>query len=324
MSLTLVTGGAGFIGSHLVDGLVARGGRVRVLDNLSSGKLGNLAAHDPGPVGSGSQVEFLEGDIVDPATCARAMAGVDGVLHEAAQVSVPASIEDPVRSYAVNVQGTQNLLEAARDQGTGRFVMAASSAAYGESPELPKHEGMVPAPLSPYASGKVAGEHLLRVYGTCYGIKTVALRYFNVFGPRQADDSPYTGVIAIFVRELLQGRTPTIFGDGGQTRDFTFVDNVVAANLAALECEAEPGVVVNVGGAERVSLNDLYKVIAAELGGSPEPGRGPERAGDIRHSLASIDRARELLGYEPSVRWQDGLRQTLAWYREAASAGPAS
>ncbi|MDB4538530.1 NAD-dependent epimerase/dehydratase family protein, partial [bacterium] len=166
--------------------------------------------------------------------------------------------------------------------------------------------------------------HLLRVYGACYGIKTVALRYFNVFGPRQADDSPYTGVIAIFVRELLQGRTPTIYGDGGQTRDFTFVDNVVAANLAALECDAEPGVVVNVGGAERVSLNDLYKVIAAELGGPPEPGRGPERAGDIRHSLASIDRARELLGFEPSVQWEDGLRRTLDWYRDAASASQSS
>lgn len=324
MSLTLVTGGAGFIGSHLVDALIARGGRVRVLDNLSSGKLDNLAAHDPGPVGSGAPVEFLEGDIVDADACGQAMEGVSGVLHEAAQVSVPASIEDPVRSYEVNVHGTQRLLEAARAAGTGRFVMAASSAAYGEAPELPKHEGMVPAPLSPYASGKVAGEHLLRVYGTCYGIKTVALRYFNVFGPRQADDSPYTGVIAIFVRELLQGRTPTIFGDGGQTRDFTFVDNVVAANLAALECEAEPGVLVNVGGAERVSLNDLYKVIAAELGGSPEPGRGPERAGDIRHSLASIDRARDLLGYEPAVRWQDGLRRTLDWYREAAGVGPSS
>lgn len=323
MSLILVTGGAGFIGSHLVDALVARGDRVRVLDDLSSGKLSNLAAHDPGPVGSGGAVEFLEGDIVDAEACTRAMDGVDGVLHEGAQVSVPASIEDPVRSYDVNVRGTHQLLEAARAAGTRRFVMAASSAAYGESPELPKHEGMVPAPLSPYASGKVAGEHLLRVYGTCYGMRTVALRYFNVFGPRQADDSPYTGVIAIFVRELLQGRTPTIFGDGGQTRDFTYVDNVVAANLAALECEAEPGAVINVGGAERVSLNDLYSVIAAELGGSPEPGRGPERAGDIRHSLASIDRAREVLGYEPSVSWQDGLRETLRWYREAAGAGAA-
>lgn len=319
MSLILVTGGAGFIGSHLVDALVARGDRVRVLDDLSSGKLANLAAHEPGPPGSGRPVEFIEGDIVDADACARAMEGVDGVLHEGAQVSVPASVEDPVRSYDVNVRGTHQLLEAARAAGTQRFVMAASSAAYGESEELPKHEGMVPAPLSPYASGKVAGEHLLRVYGTCFGMKTVALRYFNVFGPRQADDSPYTGVIAIFVRQLLLGKTPTIFGDGGQTRDFTYVDNVVAANLAALECDVEPGAVINVGGAERVSLNDLYSVIAGELGGSPEPLYGPERAGDIRHSLASIERARELLGYEPRVAWQDGLRTTLEWYQEAAA-----
>ena len=198
--------------------------------------------------------------------------------------------------------------------------MAASSAAYGNSETLPKHEGMVPSPLSPYASGKVAGEHLLRVYGECYGMKTVALRYFNVFGPRQADDSPYTGVIAIFARELLAGRTPTIFGDGEQTRDFTFIDNVVAANLAALTVEAEPGAVINVGGGERISLNQLYRAMAAALGGSPTPGYGAERAGDVRHSLASVERARELLGYEPTVSWEEGLARTVAWYRDRKAA----
>ena len=236
---------------------------------------------------------------------------------------MPRSIEDPRRSYAVNVSGTLNLLEAAREAGVGRFVMAASSAAYGESETLPKHEDMVPAPLSPYASGKVAGEHLLAVWGRCYGIKTVALRYFNVFGPRQLDDSPYTGVIAIFARALLDGRQPTIFGDGEQTRDFTYVDNVVAANLAALDREDVPtGAVVNVGGGERISLNQLCSEIAALTGTVGQPGHGPERAGDIRHSLASIERARELLGYSVLVPWREGLARTIEWYRTARDARP--
>lgn len=320
MALILVTGGAGFIGSHLTQALVARGDRVRILDDFSSGTMDNLAALETGAVQSGAPVEILKGDVVDRALCEQAMAGVDAVLHEAAQVSVPRSIEDPARSYEVNVQGTLQLLEAARSEGVERFVMAASSAAYGNSETLPKHEGMVPSPLSPYASGKVAGEHLLRVYGECYGMKTVALRYFNVFGPRQADDSPYTGVIAIFARELLAGRTPTIFGDGEQTRDFTFVDNVVAANLAALTVEAEPGAVINVGGGERISLNQLYRAMAAALGGCPTPGYGSERAGDVRHSLASVERARKLLGYEPRVSWEEGLARTVAWYRDRKAA----
>lgn len=320
MALILVTGGAGFIGSHLTQALVARGDRVRILDDFSSGTMDNLSALETGAVRSGAPVEILRGDVVDGGLCEEAMAGVDGVLHEAAQVSVPRSIEDPARSYEVNVQGTLQLLEAARSEGVERFVMAASSAAYGNSETLPKHEGMVPSPLSPYASGKVAGEHLLRVYGECYGMKTVALRYFNVFGPRQADDSPYTGVIAIFARELLAGRTPTIFGDGEQTRDFTFIDNVVAANLAALTVEAEPGAVINVGGGERISLNQLYRAMAAALGGSPTPGYGAERAGDVRHSLASVERARELLGYEPTVSWEEGLARTVAWYRDRKAA----
>lgn len=323
MALYLVTGGAGFIGSHITQALVARGDQVRILDDFSSGSMENLAAVETGAFQSGAPVEILQGDIVDGALCRAAMTGVQGVLHEAAQVSVPRSIEDPTRSYEVNVHGTQQLLEAARHEGTKRFVMAASSAAYGNSETLPKHEGMVPAPLSPYASGKVAGEHLLRVYAESYGMKTVALRYFNVFGPRQADDSPYTGVIAIFARALLEGRTPKIFGDGGQTRDFTFVDNVVAANLAALEAEAEPGAVINVGGGERISLNDLYGAMAEELGGSPKPDYGPERAGDVRHSLAALERAKEILGYEPSVGWREGLARTVAWYRERRTAASA-
>ncbi len=304
MALYLVTGGAGFIGSHLTEALVKRGDRVRVLDDFSSGHMGNLASLETGEYGSGAPVEVLRGDIVDAALCLKATAGVDGVLHEAAQVSVPRSVEDPVRSYAINVTGTLNLLEGAR--------------AAGDSEELPKHEGMIPAPLSPYASGKVAGEHLLRVYASCYGMKTIALRYFNVFGPRQADDSPYTGVIAIFVRMLLDGRTPTIFGDGEQTRDFTFIDNVVEANLRALDVdEVEPGCVINVGGGERISLNDLYRAIAAELGGEPTPGYGPDRAGDVRHSLAAVEKAGRVLGYSPLVTWRDGLSKTMAWYKSA-------
>ena len=246
--------------------------------------------------------------------CAQVMTGVSAVLHEAAQVSVPESVADPVRSYQVNVMGTQYLLEAARAAGVERFLFAASAAAYGNSPEVPKREAMIPEPCSPYASGKIAGEHLLRVWGLCYGMRTVALRYFNVFGPRQADNSPYTGVIAIFARALLEGRAPTIFGDGGQTRDFTPVENVVAANLLALEADLEPGAVINVGGQVSVSLNDLYAVMAQHLGFDQAPEYGPTRAGDVRHSMASIDRAREWLGYEPKLDWQTGLRQTLDWY----------
>lgn len=321
MALYLVTGGAGFIGSHLTEALVQRGDRVRVLDDFSGGHMGNLASLETGEYGSGAPVEVLRGDIVDSDLCHKAAAGAAGVLHEAAQVSVPRSVEDPVRSYAVNVTGTLNLLEGARAAGATRFLMAASSAAYGDSEELPKHEGMLPAPLSPYASGKVAGEHLLRAYASCYGMKTVSLRYFNVFGPRQADDSPYTGVIAIFVRMLLDGRTPTIFGDGEQTRDFTFIDNVVEANLRALDVvDVEPGCVINVGGGERISLNDLYGVISAELGGEAKPGYGPDRAGDVRHSLAAVEKAGRVLGYSPQVSWREGLAKTLAWYKTAHEA----
>lgn len=309
MSLYLVTGGAGFIGSHLVHALCARGDRVRVLDDLSSGRPENL---------DGVQVELVRASIVDPDACSRACAGVAGVFHEAAQVSVPRSIEAPRESYAINVTGTLNLLEAARAHGVPRFVFAASSAAYGDTPTLPKVETMAPQPLSPYASGKLAAEELLSVYGRLFGIRTVSLRYFNVFGPRQVDDSPYTGVIALFVRALLEGRRPRIFGDGEQTRDLNYVDNVVAANLLAMERDVPSGSVVNVGGGERTSINALYREIAALLESAIEPEYAPARAGDVRHSLASLDRARDLLGYAPRVGWRAGLARTVAWYRERA------
>ncbi|MEZ6015435.1 MAG: NAD-dependent epimerase/dehydratase family protein [Planctomycetota bacterium] len=313
--LYLVTGGAGFIGSHITTALVQRGDRVRVLDDFSSGRDTNLSHLEVGEYGSGAAVEVLRGDVVDPEACRRAVVGARGLFHEAAQVSVPRSVEDPVRSYDVNVNGTLRLLEAARAEGVNRVVFAASSAAYGNTEELPKHEGMVPQPLSPYASGKVAGEHLLRVYGSCYGMHTVALRYFNVFGPRQADDSPYTGVIAIFARALLEGRVPTIFGDGGQTRDFTYVDNVVAANLAAMDRDVPSGTVVNVGTGDRISLLELFRAMAETLGVSVEPKFAAERAGDVRHSLASLERLRAALGELPIVPWREGLARTLAWYR---------
>ncbi len=309
MAHYLVTGGAGFIGSHIVRGLLARGDRVRVLDDLSTGRAENLAGID---------VEFVRGSIVDPDVCATACVGVEGVFHEAAQVSVPRSIEAPRESYQINVNGTLNVLEACRRAGARRVVFAASSAAYGDTVELPKVETMTPKPLSPYASGKLAGEDLLRVYGTLHGMHTVALRYFNVFGPRQVDDSPYTGVIAIFTRALLEGRRPTIFGDGGHSRDLTYIDNVVAANLAAMQRDLEPGTVVNIGAGARVTILELYRAIAEMIGSDLEPIFAPPRAGDVRDSLAAIDRARALLGYTPTVDWREGLARTVAWYRARA------
>lgn len=317
MGLFLVTGGAGFIGSHLVQALVQRGDRARVLDDLSSGSLRNLQPLKVGALASGAPVEFMQASISQQEACDEAMRGVSGVFHEAAQVSVPRSIEDPVHSYRVNVTGTLCLLEAARAAGVERFVFAASSAAYGDSEVLPKVETMLPAPLSPYASGKVAGEHLLRVYGALFGMRTVSLRYFNVFGPRQSDDSPYTGVIALFARALLEGRAATIFGDGSQTRDFTYVENVVEANLLAMSVSLEePGAVVNVGAGERISINDLYDAMAEELGSGVRPNHLPARAGDVRDSLASLEKAQRLLGYKPRIHWREGLRRTVAWYRD--------
>lgn len=315
MALYLVTGGAGFIGSHLVDALLVRGDRVRVLDDLSTGVAENLAPHRPGELGSGADVEWLRGSIADAETCLAACAGVTGVFHEAAEVSVPKSVAEPRKSYEINALGTLNVLEAMRATGAERLVFAASSAAYGDGQELPKREEQLPSPLSPYAAGKLAGEHLLKVWAEVYGLHTVALRYFNVFGPRQRDDSPYTGVIAIFARALLEGRAPTIFGDGEQTRDFTFVENVVAANLAALDAEGVAGRVFNVGGGERISLNQLFRAMAEELGSELDPLYAPARAGDVVHSQASVERAMRELGWKPTVDWREGLKRTLDWYR---------
>lgn len=307
--LYLVTGGAGFIGSHIAEALLRRGDRVRVLDNLMTGKLENLA-HIAG------EVEFIEGDIRDMAATARAMEGTSVVFHEAAIPSVPRSVKEPLLNHDVNVTGTFNVLMAARDAGVRRVVFAASSSAYGETEVLPKQENMLPSPLSPYAVAKLVGEFYAQVFTRAYGLETVCLRYFNVFGPRQDPTSPYSGVISKFITALLEGQTPVIYGDGEQSRDFTYVQNVVEANLSAAEAPSAAGQVMNLGLCERTTLNqllaELQRIIGTEL-----PVRYEEsRAGDIRHSLADIARAEELLGYKPSVGLAEGLRRTVEWYRK--------
>lgn len=301
----LVSGGAGFIGSHLVEALVAEGRPVRVVDNLATGHRSNLA-HLEG------SFEWLEGDLADNEVCVEATRDVTDVLHQAAIPSVPRSILEPLQAHASGPTATINLLEAARQAGVRRFVFAASSSAYGDTDELPKHEAMLPNPLSPYAASKLAGEHYVRVYARTMGLDGVSLRYFNVFGPRQDPSSPYSGVISLFSRIMAEGRRPTIYGDGSQTRDFTYVANVVRANLAALN-SSRPlgGVALNVGTGQRISLLDLVAAINRILGTSLEPEFQPSRAGDVRDSLASLDRARTVLGYEPAVGFEEGLRWTL-------------
>jgi UDP-glucose 4-epimerase len=301
----LVTGGAGFIGSHLVEALLSRGNRVRVVDNLSTGHRSNLAH-------LGGSVEWIEGDLADFEVCRRAAEGAEAVLHEAAIPSVPRSVAEPLQSHASGPTATIQLLEAARQAGARRFVFAASSSAYGDTEELPKHEGMLPNPLSPYAAGKLAGEHYVRVYARTMGLDGVSLRYFNVFGPRQDPPSPYSGVISLFARSMAAGDRPVIFGDGTQTRDFTYVANVVRANLLALDAPGSlGGEALNVGTGRRISLLDLVAAINRVLGTDLTPEFRPTRAGDVRDSQASLDRARAVLGYEPSVDFEEGLRRTL-------------
>ena len=308
-NLYLVTGGAGFIGSHIAEALVKRGDRVRVLDNLSTGKRENMA-HIAG------EIEFIEGDIRDYDITRRAMEGVNIVFHEAAIPSVPRSVKDPQFNHENNVNGTFNVLMAARDAGVKRVVFAASSSAYGETEVLPKQEEMLPSPLSPYAVAKLVGEFYCQVFTRAYGLETVSLRYFNVFGPRQDPSSPYSGVISKFITTLLQNQTPVIYGDGEQSRDFTYIDNVVAANLRAAEAEEAVGQVMNLGLCERTTLNQLLEELQRIIGTSLAPKYEETRPGDIRHSLADITRAEELLGYRPAVGLAEGLRRTVEWYRE--------
>ncbi|NOY45801.1 MAG: SDR family oxidoreductase [Deltaproteobacteria bacterium] len=309
MATFLVTGVAGFIGSNLAEALLARGHRVRGLDNFLTGKPENLQGLDG--------LEFVEGDVRDPEACRKACEGVEFVLHEAALGSVPRSIEDPVLSNECNVSGTLNLLVAAREAGVRRFVFAASSSAYGDTPTLPKVEDMVPQPLSPYALTKLAGEEYCRLFFELYGLETVSLRYFNVFGKRQDPFSAYAAVIPKFVSALLKREPPEIYGDGEQTRDFTYIADVVQANLRACEAPREAcGRVYNVAYGERISLNELYREIAGLLGSDLEPRYGPPRPGDVKHSLADISRARKHLGYQPAYDVRRGLAEAIEWYRQ--------
>ncbi|MGE3579266.1 MAG: SDR family oxidoreductase [Vicinamibacterales bacterium] len=307
MARYLVTGGAGFIGSHLTEALRARGDDVHVVDDLSTGKRANLA-HVAG-------VEFVQGDLANLDVARTAVQGVDYVLHQAAIPSVPRSVADPLATNRANVDATLNVLVAARDAGVKRLVFAGSSSVYGSTPGLPKDELMPTAPMSPYALQKLAGETYCRMFHRLYGLETVVTRYFNVFGPRQDPGSPYSGVISLFVAALASGTRPVVHGDGGQTRDFTYVANVVDGVLRAVTAPDAAGEVINLATNHRVSLLDLLQTLATEMGVTPTPVFAPARAGDVRDSLADIGKARRLLGYEPVVPFAEGLRRTVAWYR---------
>ena len=311
MAFYLVTGGAGFIGSHLCERLTARGDRVRVVDSLITGKPENLA-HLP-------SVELLEGDLADLDVARRAVGGVEIVLHQAAIPSVPRSVKNPIESNRANIDATLNVLVAARDAGVRRVVYAGSSSAYGNSATLPKVETMPTAPLSPYALQKLVGEQYCGLFTRLYGLETVTIRYFNVFGPRQDPSSPYSGVISLFIKALCEGRRPIIYGDGGQTRDFTYVANVVDGVLRACDAPGASGEVINVAVGGRVSLLELFAAVRKLADADVEPEFGEPRAGDVRDSQADIDKARRLLGYEPLVSFEDGLAKTVAWYRESAA-----
>ena len=311
MAVYLITGIAGFIGSSLARELLQRGEQVRGVDNLSTGKRENLTQIL-------GRIDFREADILDLDAIKSACDGVDYVLHQAAIPSVPKSVLDPIGSNRANVDGTVNVLVAARDAKVRRVIYAASSSAYGDTPTLPKHERMTPDPISPYAVAKLASERYMISFYRCYGLETVALRYFNIFGPRQDPSSPYSGVLAKFITQMLAGQRPTIFGDGEQSRDFTFIDNAVEANLLA--CKAPAGVagnVFNVATGRRVTLNETFKLLQALTSYSGSPIYGAERGGDIKHSLADISAAEKLLGYKPKVNFEQGLQQTVAWYRNS-------
>jgi nucleoside-diphosphate-sugar epimerase len=307
MASYLVTGGAGFIGSHLAEELVRRGHRVRVADSLITGKWSNLEHL--------RDVDFVEGDLAEMPVAARAVAGVEYVLHQAAIPSVPRSVTDPVTSNRANVDASLSVLVAARDAGVKRLVYAGSSAAYGNAPTLPKHEEMAPNPLSPYALQKLVAEQYCQMFTRLYGFETVTIRYFNVFGPRQDPSSPYSGVISLFATALLEGRQPTIYGDGEQTRDFTYVANVVDGVLRACEAPEAAGEVINVATGGRISLNELLRVMSGLAGATVSPIYKDERAGDVKDSQADITKARRLLGYTPIVGLEEGLKRTLDWCR---------
>ncbi|MEJ5259470.1 MAG: SDR family oxidoreductase [Anaerohalosphaeraceae bacterium] len=309
MERFLVTGGAGFIGSHLCRRLVHEGAFVRVLDNLSTGKKSNLADIL-------NSVEFVEGDMGDEAAARRCMQGIDIVFHQGALPSVPRSVENPAATHRDCVDATFTLLTAARDAKVKRFIYAASSSAYGDSPTLPKIESMAPNPLSPYAAAKLFGEYYCSVFSKVYGLETVSLRYFNVFGPRQDPKSQYAAAIPAFITSILNDRPPTIYGDGEQSRDFTYVENVVQANLLAAKAPKTAGEVINIACGQRITLNEVVRLINRHTGKNIHPTYAPPRPGDVRHSLADIRKAQELLGYEPIVSFEEGLRRTIEWYKQ--------
>jgi nucleoside-diphosphate-sugar epimerase len=311
MSAYLITGIAGFIGSSLARAVLAQGDRVRGIDNLSTGRIQNLAEII-------DRIDFREADLLDPQATAAACQGVDFIFHEAAIPSVPRSVLNPVESNRANVDATVNLLAAAKDAKVKRVVYAASSSAYGDTPTLPKQEDMKPNPISPYAVAKLAGEHYMTSFWRCYGLETVSLRYFNIFGPRQDPGSPYSGVLAKFITQMLAGDQPTIFGDGAQSRDFTYVENAVSANLLAAKAPAAEvaGGVFNVAIGRRVDLNETFQALKKIIGYQGEVKYAPERAGDVKHSLADLTRARKHLGYQPKVDFEEGLRRTVDWYKQ--------
>jgi nucleoside-diphosphate-sugar epimerase len=309
MSKYLVTGGAGFIGSHIAEELIQRGHDVRIIDNFLTGKRENIASFS-------DNIELIEGDIRDMDTCRKSLEGADFVLHQAALPSVPRSIEDPILTSEINIEGTLNLLVASRNAGIQKFVFASSTSVYGDDPRLPKKEGMEGAPLSPYAVSKIAGEKYCQVFSQIYGLPTVCLRYFNVFGPRQDPFSQYAAVIPNFITKVLKGESPTIFGDGEQSRDFTFVSNVVEANFLAAEARDVTGEIFNIACGEKTSVNSLAKKINTLMGKDISPVYDEPRPGDIRHSLADISKAREMLKYEPLVFLDEGVEKTIRWYQE--------
>ncbi len=318
MARYTVTGGAGFIGSHLTEELLRRGHQVCVADNFSTGKRENIdAAVRASGVKLPAALDVVEGDLADLEVARRAVDGSQFVLHQAAIPSVPRSVKDPISSNRANIDGTLNVLVAARDAGVKRLVFAGSSSEYGDTPTLPKHEEMPTNPLSPYALQKVVGEEYLRLFTRLYGLETVSIRYFNVFGPRQDPGSPYSGVISLFIKWLLAGQTPTIYGDGGQTRDFTYVANVVDGVLRACEAPDASGEAINVATEGRISLNELLAVLQGIIGTNLTATYGPPRVGDVRDSQASIEKARRLLGYAPIVPFEEGLGRTVAWFRES-------
>ncbi len=310
MATYLITGIAGFIGSALARAVLAQGDQVRGIDNFSTGKHKNVSEIR-------ERIDLREADLLDLNAVQTACRGVEYVLHEAAIPSVPRSVLDPLESNRANIDATVNLLVAARDAKVKRVIYAASSSAYGDTPTLPKREDMIPNPISPYAVAKLAGEHYMASFWRCYGLETVALRYFNIFGPRQDPTSPYSGVLAKFITQMLREEQPTIFGDGQQSRDFTYVENVVNANLLACKAPASEaaGRMFNIAAGKRTDLNETFRVLKKLTGYTGEVKYGPERAGDVKHSLADLSRAEKYLGYKPTVNFEEGLRRTVEWYR---------